>query len=220
VSPGELVVVVAGSEAPVTDPPGPAPSGYVIAADSGLDRARAWGWPVHLVVGDLDSASPEAIAAARRAGAEIDHHPVAKDQTDLELALDRAVARGPRRIVVVGSGGGRLDHLLAGALVLASDRYAAVPISAWLDGALVTVIRGTVILIGEPGSLVTLVPVGGPARGVTLEGMRYPLSGEDLAAGTGRGVSNELLGRQATVRVATGVLLAVQPAPATIPGWT
>jgi thiamine pyrophosphokinase len=58
---------------------------------------------------------------------------------------------------------------------------------------------------------VTLLPVQGPARGVTTDGLLYPLAGEDLLPGTSRGVSNQLLHESATVTVADGVLVAIQP---------
>ena len=67
----------------------------MIAADAGLDHAEALGLPVDLVVGDLDSVSKEALERARRAGIAIEEHPAAKDQTDLELALDAAMERAP-----------------------------------------------------------------------------------------------------------------------------
>lgn len=208
------VVVVAGGGPLSTDAVAGLPDdAYVIAADSGLDHARGVGLEVDLVVGDMDSVSPEALAAARADGTAIEHHPAAKDQTDLELALDRAVARRPDRVVVIGGSGGRLDHLLAEVLVLASEPYAAVPIEARLGDALVTVVRSAVTLRGVPESLLTLVPVGGPARGVTTAGLLYPLVDEDLAAGSTRGVSNELVDPVAEVRVREGVLLAIQPRP-------
>jgi thiamine pyrophosphokinase len=53
--------------------------------------------------------------------------------------------------------------------------------------------------------------VHGPARGITTAGLRYPLAGEDLDPATTRGVSNELVGERATVRLRSGVLLAVLP---------
>lgn len=209
----DIVVVVAGG-----DPPTPAvldglpADAYVVAADSGLDHARHLGLAVDLVVGDLDSVSPTALVAARADGTTIEQHPAAKDQTDLELALDRAIARRPDRIVVLGGGGGRLDHLVAGLLVLASERYAAVPIEVRTGLATVSVVRGEAELRGAPGSVVSLLPIGGPACGVTTEGLRYPLADEDLAPGTTRGVSNELLDDGvARVRVRGGVLLAIQP---------
>src|SRR5262245_46705744 len=71
---------------------------YVIAADSGLGVAHGLGVEVDLLVGDLDSVDAAAIEAAEAAGTVVERHPAEKDATDLELALDAAVAQGARRI--------------------------------------------------------------------------------------------------------------------------
>ena len=65
----------------------------VVAADSGLDLARRLGVPVDLVVGDFDSVDPAGLAAAAAAGSVLERHPVDKDATDLELALDAVLRR-------------------------------------------------------------------------------------------------------------------------------
>lgn len=183
----------------------------VIAADSGLDHALALGLHVDVVVGDLDSASAAGQAAARAAGSEFETHPTDKDATDLELALLSARDRGARRVTVVGGGGGRHDHLLANALVLAAADLADLDLDALVGTARITVIRSRAELHGRPGALCSLLPVGGVAHGVRTDGLRFPLHGEDLLPGSTRGVSNELLGTTATVTVTDGVLLAVQP---------
>jgi thiamine pyrophosphokinase len=189
----------------------PGPDALVVAADSGLEHANALGRRVDVVVGDFDSADPDAVAAAEAAGTEVERHPVAKDQTDLELALRAATARGATRIVVVGGYGGRLDHFLANALALAGPAADGVAVE-WVTGeALVTVIRSDAEIVGEPGDLCSLLAVGGPARGVWTQGLRYPLAGEDLAPGSTRGVSNELTEPVAHVTVEAGTVLAVQP---------
>ncbi|MSO79428.1 MAG: thiamine diphosphokinase [Acidimicrobiia bacterium] len=183
----------------------------VIAADSGLEEAQSLGCAVDLVVGDFDSVDPSALADAEDHGASVERHPAAKDATDLELALIAALARGAQRVTVVGGHGGRLDHFLANALLLASDAFAALTIDAWMASAHVTVVRERTELRGTPGSLCTLIPVGGAARGITTEGLQYPLASEDLEPGSSRGVSNVLVGSTATVTLQHGVLLAVQP---------
>jgi thiamine pyrophosphokinase len=183
---------------------------WVVAADSGLDRARALGLRVDHVVGDMDSVSPGALAAASAAGIAERHHE-AKDATDLDLAIDAALARRPGRLVVVGSAGGRLDHLLAMVTVLAGPRLAGVAVEAVLGPARLVVVRSEARLPGEPGELVSLLPVGGPALGVSTTGLLYPLRDEDLAAGSSRGVSNEVVTSPATVRLRSGVLVAVLP---------
>ena len=184
---------------------------YVIAADSGLAQAVALGRHVDLAVGDFDSVDPVALQAAADGGTTIERHPVAKDETDLELGLVAAVAHGASRVVVVGGHGGRVDHFIAGALLLASPRFDAVRITAHVGSAVLNVVRDEVVLAGEIGTLVSLLPVGGDASGVWTDGLEYKLCGETLRAGSTRGVSNVMVAATATVTVGSGVLLAVQP---------
>jgi thiamine pyrophosphokinase len=202
------VVVVASGPGPTVAVPS---ARSVIAADGGLDRARALGLGVDVVVGDLDSVSSDALAAAEAAGTRIVRHPAAKDATDLELALDEALALGARRVLVVASARGRLDHLLSSLLVLGAERYAGLELDAVVGHAVVHVIRGGRSFDGTPGELLTLLAVGGPAEGVTTHGLAYPLATETLHAGSSRGVSNVFEGTTAHVTVERGVLLAIRP---------
>jgi thiamine pyrophosphokinase len=182
---------------------------YVIAADSGVHTAVAFGRRVDLVIGDLDSVSEESLAEAVVAGAHVERHPVDKNDTDLELALVRASELQPDRVVVIGGHGGRLDHFLANLLLLASDRFRNVSIDALVGDARVHVVRSRQELVGDPGSIVTLLAAHGPAHGVTTSGLRYPLQGETLLPGSTRGVSNVFEEPHASVELTDGVLLAV-----------
>jgi thiamine pyrophosphokinase len=209
----DLAIVVAGGDAP---PPGrtiPAHTS-VIAADSGLDHAYACGLRVDLLVGDLDSVSDGALARARAEGVAIDHRPQAKDETDLELALGHLSARGTTQALVIGLGGGRLDHALGNLLLLAAERFAAIAIDAWVGDATISVIRVRRRLSLHGGDVVSLLALGGPAFGVTTHGLEYPLRHETLWPGSSRGISNVVVDGPIMVEVADGVLLAVQvPAP-------
>jgi thiamine pyrophosphokinase len=75
----------------------------------------------------------------------------------------------------------------------------------------VVVVRDEAELDGAVGDLCSLLPVGGVARGVRTDAMRFRLDDEDLAPGATRGVSNELTAPRATVSVRDGVLVAVLP---------
>ncbi len=208
----EVVVVVAGGEAPPADAAGAVPTGAdVIAADGGLEHAQALGLDVRLAVGDFDSASPAAVAAAEARGTGFRRHPAEKDATDLELALDAALESDPERVLVLAGVGERLDHLVSALQVLGSPRYAAVEVDARIGSAHVHVVRGERTLEGEPGELVSLLALHGPAEGVGTEGLEYPLAGETLEPGSSRGVSNRFVGETARVTVERGVLLAVRP---------
>jgi thiamine pyrophosphokinase len=104
---------------------------FVIAADSGLHAALALGVDVDLLIGDLDSADPTAVAEARRAGAAVDVHPADKDATDLELALEAAADRGSTRVRVIGGSSlDRIDHFIANC-----SPQTALPTSRWIGGS-------------------------------------------------------------------------------------
>ncbi len=184
---------------------------FVIAADSGLRNAAVLGRRPDLVVGDLDSADPADVEEAVAGGAEVERHPRAKDRTDLELALLAALDRGARHVTVVGGGGGRVDHFLAGGLLLASPELAELDLQAFVGDARLVVIRTSHRFTGEPGSLLSLLAVGGPAFGVRTRGLRFALHGETLDPGSTRGISNEIEDRSAEVALDAGVILAIQP---------
>jgi len=207
-------VVVSGGDPIERDLRGHVPPGaLVIGVDGGAGHAADLGLAVDVVVGDLDSLDADGVAVLQAAGARVERHPVAKDATDLELALVAAADAGAERVVMLGGHGGRLDHLLANALLLASPRFAHVAVEAFIGAAFVTVARaGTgATVTGTTGEVVSLLPVGGPAVGVTTHGLAYPLRGETLPAGTSRGVSNELVDDTATVALEAGTLLVVKP---------
>lgn len=206
-----VVVVTGGDPVDVAHRRGVPADAYVVAVDSGIEHAQAIDLEIDLAIGDFDSVRPDRLALAEARGAEVQRHPAVKDATDLELALDAAMARRPARIHVLGGHGGRLDHLLANALLLASPAYAKVAVTAQMGSARVTVVRVGAHLDGAPGDLVTLVPFHGGAEGVTTSGLLYPLADEPLHPGSTRGVSNELTHPRATVRVTAGVVVAIQP---------
>jgi len=183
---------------------------FVIAADSGLHDALRRGIHVDLVVGDLDSAEPEAVRRAIDQGAEVERHPADKDATDLELALEAALRRGLDRVVVLGGAGlDRVDHFMGNALLLASPRFRALHPEWWVQGAHVVPVHDRATIDGSSGDVVTLLAVGGPAEGVVTTGLRWPLDGDRLEPGSTRGVSNEMTAPAATVALSGGTLLAV-----------
>ena len=208
----ELIVVVAGGDELRTDVAALIEDGTrVLAADGGLEHALALGLEPEAVVGDLDSAPAGSLEAASRRGVRVVRHPTAKDATDLELALDEALARAPARVLVLLDAGGRLDHLLSALLLLGAERYADIQLDTQVGGALVHVIRDEREMEGVEGETISLLPLHGPAESVTTEGLAYPLVGETLWPGSSRGVSNVFTDGLARVSLERGVLLAVRP---------
>jgi thiamine pyrophosphokinase len=203
-----MIVVFAGGDPPPASVLERLPkSAYVIAADSGFDHAHRLGVKVDLLVGDLDSISAAGLGLA----GDIEQHPTDKNATDLAIALDAAARKKPSQVVVVGGSGGRIDHFLANAALLTASVYSELNLT-WLPGdAAIHVVRDRIELLGSPGDVVSLLPYGGPARGVSTDGLRWPLTDATLAPGTSLGVSNLMIDTTATVELDDGVLLTVQP---------
>jgi thiamine pyrophosphokinase len=207
-----IVVVASGALAP-GDERQLDGADLVIAADGGADALDGLGRRPDRLVGDLDSADPVLVERLEAAGTVVDRHPVDKEASDTELAVHAAVNEGADRIDLLGAtGGSRLDHELANLLLLADPAFAAVELRAIVGGTSVRAARGgaEVALRGGPGDLVTLLPVGGDAQGVTTGGLRWPLEAATLRTGRSRGLSNVVVEAGASVRLTDGVLLVVE----------
>ncbi len=185
------------------------PDDIFIGADGGTQHLLALGLRPYAVVGDLDSLPPSLVERLQARGVSLHRYPPDKDETDLELALRHALEYRPEAIRVIGALGLRLDQTLANVALLAAP---------WLEGVDVRLDDGTeeVILIrseatveGHPGETVSLIPWGMPVEGVTTEGLRWPLRDETLYPDRTRGISNELTGPQAHIRIRSGWLIVV-----------
>ena len=201
---GMQIVIFAGGAAPSDI--GTMPDGaFVIAADSGFDIARRHAVAVDLLIGDLDSVSEDAVHQAPQTL----RFPVDKNKTDLELAIDRARSMGVTSLLVIGGAGGRMDHFLANASLLASLDGLDVE---WRTGSgTLFRVNGSLRLAGTPGEIVSLLVFGDSARGVRTTGLRWRLDNEDLLSGSTRGVSNAFIDDTALVSLDEGNLMAVLP---------
>ncbi len=185
----------------------------VVAADGGAGSLDRLGRRPDLLVGDLDSIDPGLAARLAADGVPVERHPADKDASDTELAIDRAREAGASEIVVIGAvGGTRLDHELANLLLLVDPALAGCAIRVVRGSTTVRAMRGgeRLDLDGTRGDVVSLLPIGGAATGVTTEGLRWELSGATLEMGRTRGLSNEVVSRPASVRFERGALLVVE----------
>jgi thiamine pyrophosphokinase len=143
-----------------------------------------------------------------------------KDASDAELALLAALAAGVDEIALIGGlGGPRIDHALANVGLLGHPALAGRQIRLYDEHAArisLLVAPGaagepvTTDCIGRPGDLVSLVPVGGSATGVTTDGLRYALARETLVLGRTRGISNVRTAPRARITLVSGRLLVIE----------
>lgn len=188
----------------------PGPGDFIIAADGGYAPLQALGVRPHLLVGDFDS------LAQRPPDVPIVAFSTHKDDTDMGLALAEGRARGYRRFMLYGAGGGRMDHFLANLQLLgAASRGGADVRMVCADADIFAVTDGVLAVPKQrAGTLVSVFCHGERAEGVTLQGLAYPLRDALLTCDRALGVSNEHLGGEATVAVRRGTLLVFVAAEA------
>lgn len=181
-----------------------------IAADSGYRNALALGESVQILVGDFDSIDKDQQIDEK---VEILTVPAEKDFTDTQLAIETAIKRGARDIVIVGGLSGRLDHTLSNLAILRelseSQVYGLIT-----DGKnRVRYIRSTSTLISRSGyKYLSLIADDEKVKGVSVEGCKYPLENATLTNRYQYAISNEITGNCALVSVKKGGLYIIESA--------
>lgn len=181
---------------------------FIVAADGGANIARSCGIVPDVVIGDLDSVEPSTLtwfASRRRPTTEVVRM-TRQDNTDLEKALDLFLERGVTHALLLGATGRRLDHTLGNlsilwnythriAITVAGDGWTALPV-------------GTLKQVrASRGTIVSIIPFGA-CSGVTLQGLRYPLTDAEMPVGR-IGLSNVVVRSPFSIRVRAGNLLMV-----------
>lgn len=173
----------------------------LIAVDGGLSHCEAMQLTPDLIVGDFDSAPEELLE--KYPGVEKKAYPLEKDQTDLELALELAFAWDPTHITLIAALGGRPDMQLHHLHLLC--RY---PGKLRIETPQETLfaLDGSIQLTTEPNQRLSLLPLNGPATGVTTRGLAWELTDATLNQDF-ISISNRCLGEKASLSVQSGTLI-------------
>ncbi len=182
---------------------------YIICADRGLCHARKLGLIPDLIVGDFDSTDSTDLQYFKEKGIEIETFNSQKDETDTELAISRALQKGARKVTVWGGVGSRLDHSLGNVHLLYKLLKSGVEGKLVNPNNTVYLAKESIQLKGKKGDLVSLIPFGGNAKGVTTHQLAYALEDTTLEIGTSLGISNYLLEEVAEVWIKEGMLLVI-----------
>lgn len=186
-----------------------ADSAKVIAADGGVNHCIRFGITPDVLIGDLDSVDNDTLVKLQSAGVEVIRHPVKKDETDLELAINYAIEQGAKKITLYGLLGGRWDMSFANVMLLASPKYTSIEFKVVNGSLRIFILRGgqSVTISGNPGDLVSALPIGGDAEGICYTGLEWPLDKGQILSGSPLGMSNQMLEAEATIGLGSGTLL-------------
>ena len=172
------------------------------------------------------SIGEEGLADLVAAGVPVERSRPDKDELDTELAVRAALRLGADRMAILGAlGGARIDHGLANLGLLELPELEGLDCCLLASDARIRLLRAPdgagrtarLRLDGRAGDIVSLLPVGGDAIGVTTDGLAYPLVDESLVVGRTRGLSNERTRDEADVHLRRGRLLVIET-PATLSG--
>lgn len=172
----------------------------VIAADGGLEGLK--GIQPDIIVGDFDSLGyvPDSSKTVVL--------PVEKDVTDMKYAVDLGTEKGYTTFVLYGGTGGRPDHTFANYALLCELAEKGKRGYLIGDGFITTAVANSLFKLPlKNEGTVSVFAAGDRAEGVTIKGLKYPLSDHNLAFSTPLGVSNSFIGEPAEVSVKTGAVI-------------
>ena len=189
---------------PMTESFSPQINDLVIAADAGLLNLESLHIIPDIIIGDFDSlghipTKPQTI-----------RYPAEKNDTDLMLAIKTGLKGNYRQFVLYGGIGGRLDHTLANiqALTYLANRDAQGYLIG--QGTVMTGIRNSTLTFNQKmEGYLSVFSLDGTAEGISLRGLKYPLSDATLKNDWPLGVSNEFTEKTAMITVKNGSLLVL-----------
>jgi thiamine pyrophosphokinase len=135
---------------------------------------------------------------------------VRKDFTDAEAAVDEALRRNARTIVLAGALGGGLDHLFGNLAVLrgAARRGCAARLAAPHLSLAVLAQAGELVVPAAAGTRVSLLALSDAAV-VSLRGFDYSLEHGTIVAAGCLGIGNAVLVSPAMVVLHAGELAVI-----------
>jgi thiamine pyrophosphokinase len=183
-----------------------------VGVDRGVYYLLRKGITPNYSFGDFDSLTEEETKWLSSHSLHAEIYPSEKDQTDLEIAIDWAVAQNPKEVTVLGATGGRLDHALINIQLLLKGFERNIKMSI--------VDKQNIVSLVSPGSYtihkeklfkyVSFIPFTNSVEGLTLKGFKYLLENECIRWGSSLCISNELVEEKGCYSFLNGILIMVK----------
>ncbi|MBI9105501.1 MAG: thiamine diphosphokinase [Spirochaetales bacterium] len=177
---------------------------FSIAADSGWDLAKRLGIEPDIFIGDMDSLEDhdglKQISDDRKL-----IFPIDKDFTDTELALKYLNERKYRDIVLIGGGGGRIDHLMA---IITLFSRSPRPSEWYTSRELVLYIDHDREISCSPGQTISIFACGRDEAELSTSGLKWELNNSVINE-TFFSISNTALSERLNIRIKKGAVLVI-----------
>jgi thiamine pyrophosphokinase len=191
----------------------------LIGCDGGTDHILTIGRTPDVVIGDFDSFNNLPPSVKRQLGptdgtpliiqgTTYVHYPTDKDFTDTEAAIRYAARAGYYHIILTGTLGSRLDHLLGTVFLLTKAEFADLDLKIIEGSQEMYLVDNQVHIIGQKGDTISFIPISGIGR-ASSHGLMYELDNYKLSIHGNQGISNQLARKNVDITVIKGPLLVI-----------
>ena len=179
----------------------------IFSVDHGIDFCRENDILPEILIGDLDSAESSSIEWVMDNKIKIERHPVDKDFTDTQLALQNFQEISEDKFfIITGAFGGRLDHLYSTLFTCANSK-----IKNCLTDEQETVIflnggESVKLEFMEKPFALSFLPMSETCDGVSIDGVHWKLNSASLSQKLPNAVSNRVESNIVKISVTSGKL--------------
>jgi len=182
----------------------------IICADGGARHLREQNLYPHVLIGDFDSIHPDDKAVFIKNNVQVVEFPPKKDQTDTELCITWALDHQATDITLLGVTGSRMDHTLANIFLLRKLIKQNITARIIDSKNEMIMVMDTITMEGNPGDLVSIIPITQIVSGITLMGLEYEMTDGQIEMGSSLGISNCFIKSKAVVSIKGGMALVIK----------
>jgi thiamine pyrophosphokinase len=178
----------------------------IVCCDGAAEKLVAHGLEPGIIIGDLDSVSPELKERSRKILVQDSD----QETNDLTKAVNWCITAGIKEVAILGATGIREDHTL-GNISLLADYSSRINTVMLTDTGSFRVYDHSVTITSHPGQQVSIFSID-PALAITSSGLRYPLNNLRLHSWW-RGTLNEADGREFSLEFENGCAIVFMNHP-------
>lgn len=184
---------------------------YIICADGGANHIYNMELIPNYIIGDLDSIDNNIIKYYKECNVKFEKFPAKKNETDSEICIYLAQKLKAKKIHLMGALGGRIDHTIANINLLYYIKCKGiVPTIISEKEEMYIAMNEEIIINGEKGNVISVIPINGDAEGVTLNNLEYPLEDYYMKFSVPLGISNVMIDNTCNIKVDKGSLIIVR----------
>jgi len=179
-------------------------SSYIICADGGANKIRKYSILPHIIIGDLDSINKETLKYYTKKNIQI-RKIEGQETTDFEKSLLYCIENNMKKCIIFGAIGRRSDHTLNNFSIL-KRYYKSLELKIIDDRYEIYFIKNNISFDYKKNKTLSFMAMP-YAKGITTNGLKYPLNNEDLEFGVREGTLNESISDKITIQFIKGDIL-------------